>query len=530
MTSSMRRALVSCMALMLAVAAVGGAVSMAEQHTNRQISPVGESEAGVVTVGVVIGAFAVGHAACEYGYTCDGASAEEQAKVDALETKTAIHRQALTQRQNNDNFHQQVDNELQGTKSVARMEGKNAYIKALNNGTAEAVARAEAREAVADYYSTRQKMMIQQWNVTAVSANSSRFVAENTSQMSGGFVGAGEPSTLLISGGDNSYGGSQYMTANFSGTGPVQDVALVNGTTHPTETFNWDISFTDEGASQVNQREYGQINNGRFYVKGAYTNENARDTLTIDFVRVKAPNDNYDSVRYVNMSAWEQRWSEIEQMNNEVQSDVDTFINQTYAEYQQGEISNSDLVDPYLGAREYDPQNSSSWALRSTTAMGITPPEEVGNVDTMTVTTDGTTLTGLLMSGGEHTIASDGTYNASNQSGQQYVYNPDTGQMSEITGQYSVGEIRTPDGSTREEVTYQNPESGVTSMDQFKQRMQTLNNYSAALNARQQRLRQAGAGGGDWTEQFSVGGIPGAVGLLAAIFIGLLMVGVVTRS
>ena len=518
MSSRLRRTLISCLALMLAVAAIGGAVTLGQsnhapervQDAAQSVDPVREGEAGAVVVGAVIGAYAVGMAACDAGYTCDSPSAEEMAKADALETKKSLHQQALTQRQNNDNWHQQVSNELQDTKSIARMEGKNEYIRELNNGTVEAVARAEAREAVADYYAVRQKMMIQQWKTTLVRGDSMAFTAQNTSEMGENFV---KGTTTSDNGQEDNYnvGSVTYLATN-------QTISLTNGTTETVPAMQFDYSWSSTDSN-------GYTTNGDGTITSGIASNPSSDGLTIETVYTSPPNDNYDSVTYVDFSEWVTRWNTVQQYNDDVQNEIDDYVNSTYDQYQQGEIDSSDLVDPYLGAREYDPQNSSSWALRSAMSMGINPPEETGSIDTMTVTTDNETVSGLLMMPGDQTVETGAVYNASNQTGQQYVLNPETGEMQELTGEYTVSKITKPDGSTRAAVEYTDTEYGATDITEYQQKMERLNNLTAQVNARQQRLRQAASGGSSaasWLNNFldgiGLGGIPaGAVIVLAVL-------------
>ncbi|RLM40569.1 hypothetical protein DVK00_20890, partial [Haloarcula sp. Atlit-47R] len=76
-----------------------------------------------------------------------------------------------------------VDNYLQDTKTQARIIGKNAYIKALNNGSSKAAAKTEAKNAVEDYYAVKQVNLLNAWsqstshakylNATAVSEGAS---------------------------------------------------------------------------------------------------------------------------------------------------------------------------------------------------------------------------------------------------------------------------------------------------------------------------------------------------------------------
>jgi hypothetical protein len=501
-----KRAVSACLALLVAFAAVGGAVSLAEQR-GIDASPVGETEAGAVTTAVVVGTLAVGttKTLCEAGYICDSPSAEDLAEADALETKKSIHQSALTQEQNNLNFLTQVDNELEDTKTIARLEAKNQYIKSLNNGTAEAVARAEAREAVADYYSVRQKMLLNQWELSLQRGDSMAYTAQNTSNMGITFA-----KTIQYQlGNSDSIKDSAYL-------GTEQTVQLANGTTQSVDAWYTRVQKSASAYDYYVTPQSGEI---RFDFNGA-------DTV-VSGVQVQAPNNNYETVQYLDFSEWKNRWDAIQQQNNQVQNEVDDFVNATYAQYQQGQIDNEDLIDPYLQAREYDPQNSSSWALRSALSMGINPPANTGEIDTMTVQSGGDERTGLLLTPGDLNISTGTTYDTANLSGQQYVWDPETGDMSEITGEFSVSQITGPDGESKDSATYRDTDYKTTNITEFQQKMERLNNLTAQINARQQRLRQSGGGGtGGILEGLGVPPVQ-AIGL-AALFV--LILGIVTRS
>lgn len=481
--SDFRRALTGCIALMLALATIGGAVMMADSHTESQLSPVGDSKA-LAPVPVAVGAVVVGAYACDKGYICDSPDAEEMAKVDALETKKELHQQALTQRQNNDNWHTQVSNELEDTKSVARMIGKNEYIRELNNDTDEAVARAEAKEAVADYYSVRQKMMISQWETTLYRADSMEFTAQNTSNMSESYVE--QFSTSLSNFGD-SY---SVQSSNFAYFESNESVPLANGTTVTVPYGKYQATLQDSMDSGYSETVTKRLS---IDMNDHTAESDGGGYVHFSPVTVQAPTDNYESVEYIDGTKWGDRWAQINQKNNEVQNEVDDFVNTTYDQYQSGEITNEELIDPYIGARNYDPENSSSWALRSATAMGIAPPENTGDIDTMEITNGGTNVSGLLMTEGEYTIKTGETYNASNQTGSQYVLDTDTGEMSELEGEYTVHNITGPDGESRDAAEYTDINYETTNVTEFKNRMEELNNLTAQIEARQQKLRNAGS-------------------------------------
>ena len=527
--SKLRRTLISSLALMLAVASIGGAVTLGASPSYsgplddqmNEVSPVGEGRALAVTAtGIAIGVTAVAataKTACDKEILIckdDAPTAEQMAKADALETKTEIHGEAASSRQYQDNFFQQFDNDATGMKTIARTEGKQAYVRSLENGSSEAIARSEARQAVADYFSTRQKMLASQWETVLVQGENMAATAQNTSNMSESFT-----KQLTYT----EYGPDESKIYDFNYVEGTQAVPLVNGSS--TQVISY-------GASAARVRSGGDP----FWPWKNYTatladspdiypqpDENPDVHVKFNHVSVQPPNDNFQSVEYLNFSSFHQRWNTLQQYNTEVQNNLDDFINLTYSQWDAGKIDSSDLVDPYLGAREYDPQNSSSWALRSAMAMGINPPNSTGSIANMTIQTESGNLTGLLMTPGDFTFETGTSYDASNQTGTQYVFDPDTGEMTKISGNYSILEIRGTDGSTQTTIEYQDTQAGATNLTEFKQRMERNQDLLAEIEARQKALRdQLNNGGVGPLEGILGGSVPG-IAIIAAAGAALLL-------
>ena len=527
----MKRALSSFVAMMLVVAAVGGAVTLGASEsyngplddTMQSVSPVGESRAlGAVTVGVGIVAVTAGaNYACENEiYICkdDAPTQEQMKKVDALETKTSIHAQALSARQYQDNFFQQFDNDATGMKTIARSEGKNAYVRALENGSSEAIARSEAIQAVADYYSTRQEMLISQWETAVHTFDSMHFTAQNSS----GITTESAPDNWVGVNPDYKKSSSNNGKADWNEYDGIvnETVPLVNGSTTSVNALN--IHVVQAGTTKAQKNVTVASGNVSY-------SDYSTSYMDATHLFVKRPNDNFNNVTQLEFDLWESRWDKLEQQNTEVQNNIDDFVNLTYSQWDAGKIDSSDLVDPYLGAREYDPKNSSTWALRSAMAMGINPPSNTSSIANMTVTSGDRNYTGLLMTPGDYTLETGTTYNASNQTGTQYVWNPETGEMQTLSGEYSISRIDGPDGSTQSSVTYEDTRAGATNLTEYKQRVQRLQNLTAQVEARQQRLRAQLGGGGntpgwlqDILEALGLGSLPTTAGIGVLVALALL--------
>lgn len=173
---------------------------------------------------------------------------------------------------------------------------------------------------------------------------------------------------------------------------------------------------------------------------------------------VKAPTTDYEYVHAVDFPTYHDRWNRIEDQNNATQERITTFVNQTYDKWEAGLINSSDLVDPYLGAREYSPEDDfQTWSLMSLSSMGLNSPQNLSTFGQMEVVdeTTGIVYQGILMSdsnppSGKFEV--NQTYNASNLSGPQFVV---TGsQQEELDGNFTIRSMTNSDGRQIDNTTY----------------------------------------------------------------------------
>ncbi|WP_049919931.1 hypothetical protein [Halomicrobium katesii] len=199
---------------------------------------------------------------------------------------------------------------------------------------------------------------------------------------------------------------------------------------------------------------------------------------------------------------------------------MDTLANNTYDEYQSGEINNTDLVDPYVLSNEFSAGDEyQSWTAAQLTLLGTNSPEAMSNMGEFNVTTaNGTTHTGILMS---QTNPDSGlfevntTYDTANITGPQFVVTAD--QLVELDGEFTVDSIETTDGESRQNVTIEKTtyDTADINVTQLIEEYEQLNKERAEWEAREQNMR-GGAGG------FAFGNST-SLGILAALAGGLLL-------
>ena len=434
-------------------------------------------------------AFAIGQT--NYNTFVEDPDTSDLEKSTANDTKQAIYDQSSIQATNNNQTLGTYSTYLNDTQTIALLEGKNAYIQALENGASESVAREQASEAVADYYSAKQQNLIAAWNTTATLVNSSAHTAQSTSNVGSKYVAV-----------NNSMQG--YEEQPVSGTG-VSTETLANATSAPVKTVlsEWTSpSFSGTATISITSGEFRPNQDAQFIAAGFL---------------VEPPNQNYTRLNVASFSDFNSSWTEIETQNTEVQSQLDTFITNTYSNYQQGDINTTELVDPYLNARDYDPQISDTWALRSLSAMGADTPSNLSTV-AMNVSVGGTNHSGVLVSdstpSGGFVVGE--SYDTANLTGSQFVV-IDDGATVHLAGSFTVEAAETGDGdqySSGETVEYSTLDYATANISEFQALQSGLETRAAEINARQQQNR-GGGGGAGW--------LPDGIGIKAlapAVVIG----------
>ena len=464
---------------------------------------------------------------------CIQESQDVQQDLEREELHTELYSHASGQEAKNAILTDTLDNYLNDTKPIARMEAKQAYIRYLENNTdgTKSQARIEARLAVRDYYAQKQRQLIESWEaeystvayIMDISQNSSTAVDyQNVTQAS------------MWHGGTYTTQPYDNPINNYVRSGGNSSVDLVNG-----DTVHYDTLETDYGQT-------GDYYNVELHVWDHSSDPDTQNTtkakqngawMLADFAVQPPPSMTTSQVVLLHQESYVETWLEIERQTETVVSGTEDFVNETYAMVDAGELTSADLVDPYLGARDYDPEtNTSSWALRSLTAIGIEPPDDLQNYGNMTVRDESTGInyTGILMSDGNPPNASGftvgATYNATNIAGSQFVATPDTGHQ-ELDGQFTLVAAETPSGTAYgdgETIAYTSDiDYQTTNVTEFTERLSLLSEKINEIEERENKLENGtttSTAGGSGLPEIPTGlGVPeiaiGAILLLAAAVI-----------
>ncbi|WP_336336548.1 hypothetical protein [Haloarcula brevis] len=400
--------------------------------------------------------------------------------LDAQETRLEIYQSTLNQKASNDNYHTTLSNQLSDSKTQARIIGKNAYIKALNNGDSKSAAKQDAKQAVADFYTVKQQNLNTQWQITTELFVQNRQLASDTSGVSANYQTVNE-----------SVSDSDAKTT-LTGLGTTT-LTTVNGTTIESNTIS--ISIENTVQNEANSYSGGALPDGSMsgHASGCTSCE-----VTVDGLKTKPHDTTNQAAMALAWTKFGNEWSEIQSQNIQVQSEMDTLAENTYSAYQSGEINSSDLVDPYVLASEQSAGDDfQGWTAAQLTLMGQNSPENFDQIGSFNVTTEsGTQYEGVLFSQenpASGQFENGSTYNPNQIGGTQYVVTSD--RIVELQSNFTINRITTTSGETTGNVTIQKTTYKTTNVTELKQQYEDLAYKRAQIEARKKALQQSAGGG-----------------------------------
>ncbi|MFD1585503.1 hypothetical protein ACFR9U_00795 [Halorientalis brevis] len=355
-------------------------------------------------------------------------------------------------------------NGLQGLPQQARNDALAAYGRALDNGTSQAAAQIQANESVNEFYSVRVTNLVADWNKLVVAWDDYQHT-EETEGLDGFFVGRLRTD------------GEQRNDASIEAT---DSVSLSNGST--------------ADAYRINQ--YGLVS------------ETGSTVLMVN-----------QTVTTPNSTAWNQVLQKMRTQREQTKAEVKTWIDQTYAEVQAGDITWSQAVGASTIARNFAAEgNFQAWAaVRLANTRNVSTPENLSTVGYYSVTHGHHTWKGMLASGTNPpsgAFESGQTYDGSELPGPQYLIS-DSGVI-DLDGPFTIENITNADGEMVERTVIREVRYETANVSNLKSIIETNQLLRAELEAREQRLlnRSTGGGGGGLLADVS---LPyGGVGVAAA--------------
>jgi hypothetical protein len=410
--------------------------------------------------------------------------------LDAADTEIEVYQSALNQKASAENYQTTLDNYLSDTKTQARIIGKNAYIKALNNGSSKSAAKSKAKTAVSDYYAVKQVQLRNEWDRSVSHGSYMQSVLASQTGTQARFASEAYNLTRTVNGPTGNYNNDPGDYTHVTGWGSsTTQLSLVNGSTATSDVLTLTATDADNGASDQTVTQKLTNAGGNIDLGGS--------TYQVDGIKIKSTADK-SAFNYMDFERFRTQWAEIESQNTQVQNNMDTLAENTYSAYQQGEINNTDLVDPYVLANQQSAGSDfQGWTAAQLTLLGTNSPENFDQIGSFNVTTgSGTQYEGVLFSQENPTsgqFANGTTYDTANIGGTQYVVTSD--QIVELSGTFTIDRITTTSGETTENVTIQKTTYETTNVTELKQQYEDLAYKRAQIEAREKALKQSAGGG-----------------------------------
>lgn len=448
-----------------------------------------EGDAFIATstaIGLVLAGSAAGALTCMEGVVICQGDMTAVAKAEKRETKIELSSRAATTVQQTELFLRSMNNSLSGAKMVARSEGMIAYRNAIQNGSSLAVAKQKAKRAVEDFYTVKYRQVAKAWNIMATMFYQYDNIEENSSIPSG------------------------Y-------------VRKTSGTYH----YN-DLSMTNKTVTAPNSTQITFVSLDGMYPTGVTASGKY-------FYQVGAINSSFATVSTPYIYEFAQLLNKIDSDMAEVKQSIETVANQTYQKAINGKINVSNYLSANTLAYQYSRNGrDQAWAaIRLSQMKNVGLPENLKNIGTVTISSGGSTVTGLFLSKSNPASGSfkvNQTYNATKLPGKQMVVK-ESGSYATISGKFTIEKITTPDGESIQNMTIQNPDYKVTNTSDWRKMIEQMQELRAEINARQQALmNDSGGGGGLFNFSGLAGSLPfGGAGVLAALG-AIVVLGLVTRD
>ncbi|WP_254764119.1 hypothetical protein [Natrinema marinum] len=445
---------------------------------------------------------------------------QEMEESDANQTKVDIYTAASGQAAGFDAWAAPFENYLNDTESTAWMKQEAAVAEAYENGSTKATAKADAREAIRDYYSIKAVNLYEQWNQTLVQTKTLRDQAAMEEGISASYVFLDETSG---SGGTPVYNGID-----------TESVTLPNGTTVDVKALN--VSW----GSDAYEAEYGTYTlitptdldstSGEFKDPtdgGIYYSGYGDFGATIYGMRVDVPDDTYntsDQIKILDFSRFAPKHYRINDMSSGLSTEASNFVETTYSDFDNGTINASDVISSHTAMFEYGVRspNETEGLWRSTAAlamMGYDMPN-LNTSGTMAVDYQGSSYTGIVMARNapNSTWSAGTTYDPSAIDGPVFMLTTD-GKKIDFSNSFTITSMTAKDGSNLQSTQTTKYVYKTANTSEMLALQADLIELRQEIEAREPDGSSSSSGG----PLFGGFGTFGPVGLLAAAAAGLML-------
>jgi len=352
-------------------------------------------------------------------------------------------------------------NYLADSDAMAWSQAQAAVIAAYENGSSESVAKVKARQAVSDYYAQMQLNILRKWNSSLL----------NLAYLSGRAQNA--------SGIDD-----QYLYVNTSIDPDVYhpERVVVKNRTHSVELVN--------GTNVTAQSIFFHDDGGHDYYWTPDRDDGPK-------VMVKPPTDSFSKKEVLNPRDWYPVWTNISGKQQQLNDNVDAFVNSTYDAYQRGELKTSEFVNPTTLMTQYNTQANETgyWAYSAATlaSAGVASPD-LNSTSVMTIQHKGEKASGLLFSQNapNGTWETNVTYDTANINGSQFFVST-SGNQTALHGTFTITSMKNKQGEAINETHTTEYVYQTQNNTEYRQMQEQLLNLTKEIEARQ--AQNTGSGG-----------------------------------
>lgn len=431
---------------------------------------------------------------------CVGTSNKAQA-VDAAEdaqTENDLRQQYGSIKQSEDNLDAVRKNYQNDSRTIAFAKGQRAAINAMDAGSSESQTQTEARRAVEDYYSQQQINYLRRYEAHSVQVaalvNRSNVEGLNYVPTAGKDI-IEETGTLTIK--------------------------LLNGTNIKVETMV--VAGSQDGSSgdrtHIMPFNYGAsgVDFPSFVVSHEYP-ANGRGPITVPATSDTTSVDLYPPEEHSRI------FEDFNTLSAQVKDNTDVWVNNSYDDFQTGNLTLSNYVSPLTLAQEYSTDYSETgylyYAVSSLAAQGFDVPD-LNSTASMTIeTASGDRYTGLIASSssppnGEWMVGK--YYNPDLIDGAQFfvVATGDANSSSIITLEdtFQIIDMENNDGDSIDSTSNQKYVYQTQNTSEYRELLKDISRAQTEVEKSEPVPGGGGGGGGG----FDFGGFDGLGGLIPGL-------------
>jgi len=414
-------------------------------------SPVGQASATCSGMGVMV------------DDDCGPDNDPSNTEIDQSQDHLSLYQQGVSMMSMSQSFNDVMSNYVRDTEDIAWLTAERAVAQAYQNGSTQSAAKIDAKEAVKDYYATKQKNLLTAWDNHMAALKSMKNQTSTFTNDSTEFVYKTEN--------HNGYQpGANYHEAWFAGFElRKKNITLINGET--VKSYILDPLLQDDGTYV--HMEYNPVTGLQFYDNTARSTEYVYDHTSGGFgqINIRAPpNSDYPQKAYFFKPRWDGPANNIQSTYDEVASEIDVFVDNTYNDFQTDQInvtellSRTNLMNHYMAdgsgnASFNDVVAALSAAGWSTTDLGNTSymnlTYEPNHLSNASITRKGMLLSGEAPPNETWTVGQQ--YNSSEINGTQAVATL-AGDLHTVNGSFQINAVYDSNGEEIEDVDITTPD------------------------------------------------------------------------